>query len=199
MLSFPFTHTPLRNTSRSVSCRIAADKQRSTETPTYSENQLNQCQHTVRHGLWFPCVAYANRVLNTASYTDLILSHVPRTTIDERTDMNEWRTNADTAQQNHCQLMEVHRSSIVCPWYIRIYAASYRKCDSSDDTKTELRTADKRLTYPGTAPPGPHSEHRPQPGSRVSRQVSVYPWDGWPATSVTTHPIGRAHRIMIQS
>jgi len=69
--------------------------------------------------------------------------------------------------------MEVHRSSIVCPWYIRIYAASYHKCDPSDDTKTKLRTADKRLTYPGTAPPGPHSEHRPQPGSRVSRQVCV--------------------------
>ena len=124
-------------------------------------------------GCGFPCVAYANRVLNMASYTDLILSHVPlaRTTIDERTDMNEWRTSADTAQQNHCQLMEVHRSSIVCPWYIRIYAASYRKCDPSDDTKTKLRAADKRLTYPGTAPPGPHSEHRPQPGSRVSRQL----------------------------
>ena len=196
MLSFPFTHTPLRNTSRSVSCRIAADKQRSTETPTYSENQLNQCQHTVRHGLWFPCVAYANRVLNTASYTDLILSHVPRTTIDERSDMNEWRTSADTAQQNHCQLMEVHRSSIVCPWYIRIYAASYRKCDSSDDTKTELRTADERLTYPGTAPPGPHSEHRPQPGSRVSRQVCVPV--GRKGRNLRYHTsIGRAHRIMI--
>jgi len=83
-MSYPFTHTPLRNTSRPVSCRIAADKQRSTETLTYSENQLNQCQHSVRHGLWFPCVAYANRVLNTASYTDIFLSHVPRTTIDER-------------------------------------------------------------------------------------------------------------------
>ena len=70
-------------------------------------------------------------------------------------------------------IMEVHRSSIVCPWYIRIYAASYRKCDPSDDTKTKLRTADKRLTYPGTAPPGPHSEHRPQPGYRVSRQDCV--------------------------
>jgi hypothetical protein len=69
--------------------------------------------------------------------------------------------------------MEVHRSSIVCPWYIRIYAASYHKCDPRDDTKTKLRAADKRLTYPGTAPPEPHSEHRPQPGSRVSRQVCV--------------------------
>ena len=96
-------------------------------------------------------------------------------------------------------IMEVHRSSIVCPWYIRIYAASYRKCDPSDDTKTKLRTADKRLTYPGTAPPGPHSEHRPQPGYRVSRQVTVYPWEKRAATSLTTHPIGRAHRVMTQS
>jgi len=94
--------------------------------------------------------------------------------------------------------MEVHRSSIVCPWYIRIYAASYHKCDPSDDTKTKLRAADKRLPYPGTAPPKPHSEHRPQPGSRVSRQVSVYPWGKRTATSVTTLPIGRAHRIAIQ-
>ena len=67
--------------------------------------------------------------------------------------------------------MEVHRSSIVCPWYIRIYAASYLKCYSSDDTKNKIRTADERLTYPGRTPPGPHSEHRPQPGSRVSRQA----------------------------
>ena len=37
-------------------------------------------------GCGFPCVAYANRVPNTASYTDLFLSHVPRTTIDERKD-----------------------------------------------------------------------------------------------------------------
>ena len=79
-----------------------------------------------------------------------------------------------------------------------LYDASYLKCYSSDDTKNKIRTADKRLTYPGRTPPGPHSEHRPQPGSRVSRQVSVYPWGKRTATSVTTLPIGRAHRIAIQ-
>ena len=56
-----------------------------------------------------------------------------------------------------------------------------------------------RLTYPGTAPPG--AAQRAQAAARLSRLNAkfVYPWDGWPATSVTTHPIGRAHRIMIQS
>ena len=59
-MSFPFTHTPLRTASRPVSCRNAAYTHRFTETPTQRENQLNQCLHTVRHGLWFPRVAYAN-------------------------------------------------------------------------------------------------------------------------------------------
>ena len=53
-----------------------------------------------------------------------------------------------------------------------------------------------RLTYPGTAPPGPHSEHRPQPGSRVSRQVCVPV--GRKGRNLRYHTsIGRAHRIMI--
>jgi len=48
----------------------------------------------------------------------------------------------------------------------RIYAASYHKCDTSDDTKTKLRAADKRLPYPGTAP---RAAQRAQAAARLSR------------------------------
>ena len=69
----------------------------------------------------------------------------------------------------------------------------------SDDTKNKLRTeADQRLTYPGSRPPGRTASTAAARLSRLNAKF-VYPWDGWPATSVTTHPIGRAHRIMIQS
>ena len=40
-------------------------------------------------GCGFPSVAYDARVPDAVSYTDLMLTHVPRQTIDERIDMNE--------------------------------------------------------------------------------------------------------------
>jgi hypothetical protein len=101
-----------------------------------------------------------------------MLSHVPRSTIEERIDMNEQRTNADTAQQNHCHL---NGSSpflrIVCPWYMnRIrYEISYiRRAPMS--TKTFLFSA---AMYPGTMPPGPHMRAQRPPSTRTVQAMVV--------------------------
>ena len=70
----------------------------------------------------------------------------------------------------------------------------------SDDTKNKLRTeADQRLTYPGSRPPGRTASTAAARLSRLNAKfASVYPWECWVATALTTLPIGWAQRIAIQ-
>ena len=91
-------------------------------------------------------------------------------TIDERTDMNESRTDKDTAQQNHCHHNGspafFDRTPLV---HINVYDARYRTYDERRHEE-ELRNARARLTYPGTRPPGPHK--RAQAAAQHSHATS---------------------------
>ena len=83
--------------------------------------------------------------------------------------------------------MEVHRSSIVCPWYLYTYTMPAIIHTTSTDIDEDLSSV--RLNVPrNTAPPGPHTRAQATAQHSQGKSHGVTEWCRGAASSVCTYP-----------
>ena len=102
------------------------------------------------------------------------------------------------------------RSFYIAPYYMDAMDVTWMKyhtalptTSTTSSRSTDIETPPQRVEYAANVPRthAPRAAQRAQAAARLSRLNAklVYPWGRRTATSLATLPIGRAHRIMIQS